>query len=252
LNKIISTKKTSAIFLATILVLGTFALSSPSFMAGAQADTYYGMDSYDKSYGKDNSYKSKDSNSVSIKKIKCNNINVNVNGLEIDGLPPALSTLLTDGEADEGERGSSYYGSASGGSYGDGQSGSDKDFKFICINNNNNTVIGIDEDGVGVTPPPPPGPTITCEECFTTNLNETQLDSLLSILPAIEFENLESFCEFLSNSTIPNDNRLFALLVVLGAIEGITDEDFLAVFECLVELGLITLPDNVVTIPLGR
>ena len=40
------------------------------------------MNSYDKKpYGKDNSYdKSKDSSSVTVKKIKCNNINVNLNG----------------------------------------------------------------------------------------------------------------------------------------------------------------------------
>ncbi len=48
-------------------------------------DSEYGMDNdYKDRYGKD-SYKSKDSsNSVSIKKVKCNNINVNVNGLELD------------------------------------------------------------------------------------------------------------------------------------------------------------------------
>ncbi len=41
----------------------------------------YGMNSYDKKpYGQDNSYdKSKDS-SVTVKKDKCNNINVNLNG----------------------------------------------------------------------------------------------------------------------------------------------------------------------------
>ena len=45
--------------------------------------TDYGMDNYDKKpYGKDNSYDtSKDSSSsVTVKKIKCNNINVNLNG----------------------------------------------------------------------------------------------------------------------------------------------------------------------------
>jgi len=43
LNKIVSTKNTNAIFLATVLVLGTIALSSPSFMtnASAQSESYY-------------------------------------------------------------------------------------------------------------------------------------------------------------------------------------------------------------------
>jgi hypothetical protein len=41
----------------------------------AQAEPYYGMDSYDKKSNR------KD---VNAKSIKCNNINVNVNGLELD------------------------------------------------------------------------------------------------------------------------------------------------------------------------
>ena len=70
MSKIISTKKTSAIFLAIVLIAGTFAALSPSFMIGAHAQQYgmdkkynsyepdYGMNSYDdkQSYGKDNSY----------------------------------------------------------------------------------------------------------------------------------------------------------------------------------------------------
>ena len=82
------------------------ALSSPSFMTGAQAflmdnnyEPDYGMKSYDEkqSYGKDrkdnNYYKSKESF------VKCNNINVNVNGfngVDINALPTALRGLATD------------------------------------------------------------------------------------------------------------------------------------------------------------
>ena len=123
------TTKYSAIFLAAILVAGTIALSNSSFMVGAQAQQYYGMDqrynsyqpeygtdnkynsyepeygtdygmdSYDdkKPYGKDNSYdKSKDSSSAIVKKIKCNNINVNVNGFIDIGASQALGALATD------------------------------------------------------------------------------------------------------------------------------------------------------------
>jgi hypothetical protein len=54
-NKIVSTKTTSAIFLATVLILGTIAAlsSSTSFMtigANAQDQLYYGMDSRYNSY----------------------------------------------------------------------------------------------------------------------------------------------------------------------------------------------------------
>ena len=90
MRKIESTKRTNAIFLLIVLLTGTFAALSPSFMTGAQAflmdNNYkpdYGMNSHDykQSYGKDsnNYYKSKDSSSSS-NNVKCNNINVNVNG----------------------------------------------------------------------------------------------------------------------------------------------------------------------------
>ncbi|HJU59918.1 MAG TPA: hypothetical protein VJ583_09215, partial [Nitrososphaeraceae archaeon] len=64
LNKIVSTKRTSAIFLAIVLVAGTFAVISPSFMVGAaQAQPYYGMEQrysdYEQDYGMDNDKKPK-------------------------------------------------------------------------------------------------------------------------------------------------------------------------------------------------
>ena len=59
MSKIVSTKKTNAIFLATVLVTGIIAAISPSFIIGvnAQAEPYYGMDkrynSYEPNYGID-------------------------------------------------------------------------------------------------------------------------------------------------------------------------------------------------------
>ena len=114
--------------------MGTFAALSPSFITGAQAflmdnnyESDYGMNSYDgkQSYGKDNNYyKSKDSSS----NVKCNNINVN--GLGINALPPALNGLATDETqaAEEGEVGASSIGSDGGRS-----SGSDTDFRGVYI-----------------------------------------------------------------------------------------------------------------------
>ena len=145
MNRIVSIK-INTLFLSAILIAGTIALSSPSFMAGAQAQQDYGIENnYDKkSNGKD----------VSVKSIKCNNVNVNVNGLELNGLPPFLNNLLaSDGQDGYGD--ASSYGS---GSYGNvGQSGYDNNsFKFVCINNNNNTVIGEGEEPI---PPEPSEPT---------------------------------------------------------------------------------------------
>jgi len=227
LNKLKSTK-ISAVFLAAILVAGTIATISPSFMTNAQAISEYGKDSY----------KSKDSSSVFVKKINCNNINVNVNGLEITVLPPALSGLLTD-EAqavDEGQYGSSSYGSGEGSS-GGGQSGYDNNsFKFVCINNNNNTVIAVNE-----TTPQPQQPK-TCEECFTHNLSLEQVNRVSAVLSNTNFTSLQVLCEFtLSNPTVSNENKLF-LISNIFLRAGIPDEDTMRVLECLDRLGLIILP----------
>ena len=168
MSKIVSTKKINAIFLTIVLITGTIFTFSPSFMIpDAQAfqmdnnyESDYGMDSYDdkQSYGKDsNSYdKSKDSSSnVIVKKIKCNNINANLNGfngIEVGTLPTALNGLATNEEqasADEGEIGASFSGSS-----GDGRpSGSDSDSRYVCINNNDFTVI---REGPIPIPPLPP------------------------------------------------------------------------------------------------
>ena len=67
-NKIVSIKKTSALFLAIVLVTGTItALSSSSFMIGAdaQAQPYYGMDNRHDSYHSEYPSEYKDSNSYS-------------------------------------------------------------------------------------------------------------------------------------------------------------------------------------------
>ena len=71
--------------------------------------TDYGINSYDKKpYGQDNSYdKSKDS-SVIVKKIKCNNINVNLNGewTYIGASRTGSWALATEAQAeDEGANG---------------------------------------------------------------------------------------------------------------------------------------------------
>ena len=64
MSKILSTKKINACFLAIVLIVGTLAAISPSFMVGAHAQQY-GMDqkynSYESDYGMDNSYDDKKS-----------------------------------------------------------------------------------------------------------------------------------------------------------------------------------------------
>ena len=227
-NKILSGKRNSAIILATLLVLGTLATISPSFMtnASAQAESYYGMDnnSYKSQYGQDK-YKSKDSSNVLVKKINFNNINVNVNGLELSVLPTALSGLLTGGEADnEGQYGASSYGSGSG-----GQSGYDNNsFKFVCVNNNNNTVVVAEEE------PPVPSDTSACTDCFSV-LTQTQIGSLLAIVGAT---SIEVYCELLL--VTPNSPaESLSVRDALNNIPGIFQSQFLDILECLIDEGVI-------------
>jgi len=251
LNKLKSTK-INAIFLAIVLVAGTVTLFLPPFMKSAQAEPYYGMENnYDKSYGKDN-YKSKD-NSVIVKKVNCNNINVNVNGLELNLTSvPFLSGLLAS-EANEGERGANSYGS--GGSYGD-KSRSDGDFKFICINNNNNTVIGVDDgdDNGGVTLPP-------CEECFAALSVQARgfIEDLLAQPGTFElpvpFEDviipetvvsLELLCDFLDMNPIEITEAERPLLIgifdtIISGNTGGNTATATVLVDCLIEAGAIVI-----------
>ena len=119
----------------------------------------------------DNYYKSQGSDFI--KKIKCNNINVNVNGFNGATLPTGLSGLATDDEAqaaDEGEVGASPLTNGDG-SDGGRPSGSDSDSRFVCIDNNDNVVV---EEPISEL----------CEECFSCKRTlQTALEDVL-----VEFE----------------------------------------------------------------
>ena len=258
------TTKISAAFLATVLVAGIIALSSPSFMVGAQAAPGYGMDSYDKkSSGKD----------VSVKKVKCNNINVNVNGLTLNTTSvPFLSDLLgSEAHADEGDNGASSYGKGgsygSDGSYGDKKSVSDKSFKFICINNNNNNVGGGNVTAPPAPTPEPEPPVNECEECFdnlTVDLQVILNAALAEGFTIGELEvpagsTVEELCElldgvapleitlgdligFIFDAEITNEDDIFSLLGLLLCLQAIelVDFDLGFILSGLVEQGLVS------------
>jgi hypothetical protein len=260
LTEIIVKKTTSAIFLAIVLIVGTFASLSPSFMIGAHAQQYgmdqrynsyeqnYGMDnSYDdkQSYGKDNSYPFKDSSSVSVKKIKCNNINVNLNGFsgnEIGTAPTSgLGALATEAQAeDEGE-----VGASSSGSDGGRTSGHDSDSRFVCINNNNNKVVEVDD---GVTPPTPEEE--ECILCFTNEFItgpieitedfimqfESIFDTEIDLVAGEELTLLELCRLFEEFSETMSQNRFVVLLEALNIIIPLTSEPFI---NCLIDAGII-------------
>jgi hypothetical protein len=205
------------------LIVGIFAAISPSYMVGAQAflmnnnyEQDYGMhNSHDKqSYGKDYSYyKSKDSSNI-----KCNNINVNLNG-DIDiGASQALSALATEAQAeDEGEIGANSLGNDGG-----RPSGSDSDFKLACIYNNI----------------PPEEKCADIEACFEENLLPEEFELLTNALKngitveiseenIVSLNSFEDICEVLEG---------LSPLVVEGAI-----------LQILQAANIIGLPIDLVT-----
>jgi hypothetical protein len=240
---------TSAIFLGIVLVAGTIFTLSPSFMIpGAQAflmdNNYkpdYGMNSYDgkQSYEKDNNYyKSKDSSS----NVKCNNFNIN--GLGINALPPALNGLATDetqAAAEEGE-----VGASSSGSDGGKSSGSNTDFRVVCIYNN--------------IPPEPPVEECTeaeanaIEVCFEENMSSRDFGLLTNALEngiTVETEEgnsvtLNSFadiCKALKG--IPTWEQLFtAVLIITDEFSDPTAPVAISndLIDCIAEALRIPLP----------
>jgi hypothetical protein len=172
LRKIVSTQTTSAIFLAIVLITGTFTAVSQFFITtvNAQSESYYETDEYTK-YGMDmindyvdeyepsssysdydNKYQ-KSKNTELIKKIKCNNINANLNGVNVETATSEELGSLGLGAAafqDDGEISANEYGY-------DRQKKNNGNFNLDCINNNDNAGQG---GGGGGTqgPPGPRGP----------------------------------------------------------------------------------------------
>ena len=243
-------------------------------MVGAQAQQFngmdqrynsyqpeYGMNSYDhkQSYGKDsNSYDKSKDNIVTVKKIKCNNINVNLNG-DIDiGASEELSALATEAQAeDKGEVGASTLGN-SGGSDGSGRpSGSDSDSRFVCIDNNDNTFVEAEEPISEL-----------CEECFSANsaLQTAILDSLVEFEGSFSFnfvdppntgfliigpgtDTIEQLCDMIETSSefygvpvadVVLEKFIIDFLEFVGEIDPTTLESEIdALIECLLEAGII-------------
>jgi hypothetical protein len=197
LTKIILRKITSPIFLAIVLVVGTFTAVFPTFITGvnAQSESYYEMD--------------KDRKQVSVSSLKCNNINVNVNGLSLDVFPPFLGG--DSGLAAEAAEGNTDPSSIAG----NGDSSQINDFRFICINNNNNTVIEEEEPE-------------TCEECFKKFLTPEQFDEA--------FEEIIAFCQDADEGAIFNETLFRLGLAELGVddIGGLVDR----LIECLEDAGV--------------
>ena len=293
------TRKISAAFLATVLVAGIFALSSPSFMVGAQAVPGYGMDSYDKksygsdpeygmdsydkksygnddkkSYGSDPEYgmdsydkksygnddyksqystygkdrdsdKSKDS--VSIKKVKCNNINLNLNGITIGagGNTTNGGSDGSDGTDDASIGAASLSGNGDSTGYGNGERNhkfvDKKDgFVFVCINNNNNVAGGGNATDGNATD--------ACEDCFAQNLNATEfaaveaalaagidievVDTIVVPVPTVEISSFAELCALIEANPLQLTTILQQVLDAAG-LETLDTPTFMAIVDCI-------------------
>jgi hypothetical protein len=286
MSKTSFTTKANSVFLATVLVAGIIALSYPSFMIGAQAQQFngmdqrynsyeqdygqdnkynsygqdygqdnkynsyepdygtdYGMDSYDKKpYGKDNSYdKSKDS--VIVKKIKCNNININLNGFSGNKIgtdpkedPKSELGILTAEAEDEGSNGANFGNNGRGG-HDDRSSGHDSNSRFVCINHNDN------KGGAGEEPK-------KCDDCVKAispalrdNINDILGDPDPVTIPGTEIKifanSVDKLCEELKKPiSLTEENIRDAIRAFAGMDEDLAEEAKKFV-DCLIEAGAI-------------
>ncbi len=230
MNKLKSTK-ISAVFLATVLV-AEIALSSPSFMTDAQAESEYGMNSYETQYGKDNnSYKSKDSSSFILKNINCNDINSNNNGVDVIGVPN--NDALVEAQAEDEGKATTTNDFGYCEKNNNGYEQDNKGLKFVCINNNDNenNVIVINETILE--------PTITCEECFTESLTVIELERFLDEAFTLT-ATIEQACIVIGSGLVTEEILRETLEIALSEQEERIDD----IIECLIEAGIEFSPEE--------
>ena len=157
MNKIKSTNKIRAVFLAVVIVAGTFALISSAFIVGAQAYPDYGMDNkkYESkysSYGTDNNSYDKSKKDFIVKKVECDNININTNGLDFSGDSIGNSIAAQAAEEDYGQQlSANAFGNSE---RNNGYKQNDEDVVVKCIQTNTNGGQGNLPSG-GDNPGPP-------------------------------------------------------------------------------------------------
>jgi hypothetical protein len=251
-NKIISSTKTNTLFLAVILVAGTFAAITPSssFINGveAQSETEYAYNSYAPipEYQDNNDY-NKLKDSVSIEKIKCNNININFLGNNTGDITLGNKGQTPTEEEEEEEEEEGYLGAYSsddgydGERYYDDGYNNNKDIRFECIinNNNNNTVV---EEEPPVEDECPEADEV--ESCFRQFLLDFLFPNFVDALESgitveingqeVTLKSFEDICEALEGIT--TFAQLQSALVDILAAAGITDILITPLAACIAEV----------------
>ena len=241
MSKIILTK-INAGFLAIVLIVGTFAISSPLTVYGQQYEQDYQQDDYESSYyPSDPRMDDKSKSAKQFQKANCDNENINVNGIDQSQAQRQLIDNTLGGGADDGITGQSAEEALDAiTGTGDPLVNIDRNILNVCFNGNDNTLTGLfsaNQDQTG-TPVPP---TITCEECFEEILGPVTLPILNEVLATgqltitiggeqITPRSLTELCEALQDATgfeIFNALQSFAgsitpdLVFCLGAAFGV-------------------------------
>ena len=210
MNILSTARKTISLFLVFILTEGTttaFFPSSSSFITEVRA-----LSDYEMMMGESKSqylpYKKDD--------IKCNNFNLNANGLNVNAIPKPLSALrAAQAQAEDGDIGTSTFGND------EKRFGSDnKDFAFKCVNNKDNELIR--------SPTPTPTP-IDFLDLVTAN----ELSNDVSILLGNGDGTFGPHDDYLTGSSLPR-------IVATGDFDNDTELDLVVIF-----------PNNNIAILLG-
>jgi len=160
------------------------------------------------------------SSHTDIQKIKCVNSNINVNGIDITQIPQDGTATAA---ANEGGTSADAANTQNGNGLAD-RINFERNLVNICVNVNDNEQVKVN----------PPEEERTCEDCFSV-LSRTQINSLLS---DVEATSIGAYCERLLLT--PNScQESQGVLKVLAAVPGITSEQIVAVFQCLINSGVI-------------
>ena len=260
MSKIILTKKTSAIFLATVLVAGMIVISFP-FSAYAQQQyqqdySHNYQQDYDSSYYQSDPRMDDKSHSKQSQRANCDNNNVNVNGIEQKQSQRQLvdSTLAgsTDDAAIAGQELTPEEAFAALNGNGDPLINAERNILNVCFNDNENSLTGefTGEQGQtgGSTPPVTEDP---CVLCFSPH--RTAIEAFLAgivapvvVIPGIltitaDIDTVEELCDLFGTGltlTVAQNVLLQTFLAVqvnLGLVNAIN------IIVCLITAGLITL-----------
>jgi hypothetical protein len=184
-----------------------------------------------------------DRKQISVSSLKCNNINVNVNGLELDVFPSLLGGEVATTAAEDGEtNANSFAGNHDGSQI--------NDFRFICINNNNNTVI---EERPAIEDECPESDEI--QSCFEEFLAEFQLPLFVDALNSptgitveingqdVTLRSFEDICSALEGLTTFEQLRE-AIIDILDEAFGEAQPINTALFTCIAEALGIPIPPS--------